>query len=173
MNIKTDLVKQLGSSNIPFHILYKSHAYEKLDLTCIGTSVKIEAKQKYSELLIKCQLRLKSFIRQSKCVAESTLKLISNEESAKLLLCQKSLIYNLKRMVCASLLVYIRKEDLQNVGILHVLFTNAHSSYKSFKYANRLANCIWKVIMFVAALKGSCKHYVQSHHALLELCLEK
>ena len=88
LNIEVEVAKQLESNHAPMHILCKSHTCEKLDGACTDTLVRVvEADLKYSELLIKCQPRLKSFIRQTKylaiCAMKAMLKLASNDESAK------------------------------------------------------------------------------------------
>ena len=81
------MAKELGSKHVPHHLLCKSHACEKLDESCVNALVRVGSDLKYSELLIKCQPRLKSFIRQTKCLAicamKAMLKLVANEESAK------------------------------------------------------------------------------------------
>ena len=60
---------------------------EKLDESCINALVQIESEVKIAELIIKRQPRLKSFVRQSKCLVmcaiTALMKLVSTEESAK------------------------------------------------------------------------------------------
>ena len=75
-NLKVEQIvsDKLGTKHVPKHILCKSHTCEKLDESCIDVLVSIERQLKLSELLTKRQPRLKSFINQSKCVAESALK---------------------------------------------------------------------------------------------------
>ena len=88
-NLKTEhgVAEMLGSNHIPFHTLCKSHICEKLDEACIKALANIETEVKYSELIIKKQPQLKSLIRQTKCVALDTvkvlLKLVAHEESGK------------------------------------------------------------------------------------------
>ena len=88
-NLKIDhgVAEMLGSNHIPYHTLCKSHTCEKLDEACIKALVNIETEVKYSELIFKKQPQLKSFIRQTKCVAlaavKELLKLVAHEESGK------------------------------------------------------------------------------------------
>ena len=87
LKVEDSMAKELGSKHVPHHLLCKSHTCEKLDESCVNALVRVESDLKYSELLIKCQPRLKSFIRQTKCLAicamKAMLKLVANEESAK------------------------------------------------------------------------------------------
>ena len=70
----------------PLHLLCKSHTCEKLDEAC-NALVSIERELKYGDLITKRQPQLKSFVRQTKCVAlgaiKAMMKLVSHEESAK------------------------------------------------------------------------------------------
>ena len=87
MKIEEYVAKELKSSHIPLHLLCKSHTCEKLDESCLNTLTEIESELNYSALLIQRQPRLKSFIRQNKCIVttaiKALLKLVSHEESAK------------------------------------------------------------------------------------------
>ena len=87
LQVENKVATELKSDHIPIHILCKSHVCEKLDESCVNALVKIESEIKIAELIIKRQPRLKSFVRQSKCLVmcaiKALMKLVSNEESAK------------------------------------------------------------------------------------------
>ena len=87
LGVEYQVATQLESDYVPKHILCKSHTCEKLDESCVNVLVKIESELRYGDMLIKRQPRLKSFIRQSKCIVvcamKALLKLVSHEDSAK------------------------------------------------------------------------------------------
>ena len=87
LKVEEEVSSKLQTKHIPIHLLCKSHTCEKLDASCIDALVQVESEISYADLLIKHQPRLKSFIRQSKCVVttamKALLKLVSHEESAK------------------------------------------------------------------------------------------
>ena len=78
--------KRLASNHTITHPC-KSHTYEKLDECCINTLIKVESQLNIADLIIQKQPRLKSFVRQSRCITvcamTALLKLVSNEQSAK------------------------------------------------------------------------------------------
>ena len=88
-NLKVEyaVATALGSSHIPMHVLCKSHTCEKLDEACLKALIEVENIIKFADLVTKRQPQLKSFVRQSKCVALAALKamlsLVSHEKSAK------------------------------------------------------------------------------------------
>ena len=75
-NIKVEQIvsERLGTKHVPIRIFCKSHTCEKLDESCTDILVNIERQLKLSELFTKRQPRLKSFLNQSRCIAESALK---------------------------------------------------------------------------------------------------
>ena len=87
LKVEEGVSEELGTDYVPLHLLCKSHTCEKLDESCINALVYVETELKYSELLIKSQPRLRSFLRQTKCIAvcamKAMLKLVSHEESGK------------------------------------------------------------------------------------------
>ena len=88
-NLKVEyaVAEALGSSHIPIHLLCKSHTCEVLDKSCLEALIEVECIIKFADLVTKRQLQLKSFVRQSRCVALAALKamlsLVSHETSAK------------------------------------------------------------------------------------------
>ena len=88
LKIEDEVAKLLGSSHIPYHTLCKSRTCEKLDEACLKALASVETEINYSQLIIKKQPhQLKSFVRQTKCIASAAikamLKLVAHEESAK------------------------------------------------------------------------------------------
>ena len=87
LQVEEHVATKHNSEHIPKHILCNSHTCEKLDGSCINALVQIESEVKIAELIIKRQPRLKSFVRQSKCLVmcaiTALMKLVSTEESAK------------------------------------------------------------------------------------------
>ena len=87
LEVEYAVAKSLESSHIPLHILCKSHVCEVLDKSCLEALIEVECTIKFAELVTKRQPQLKSFVRQSKCVALAALKamlsLVSHEKSAK------------------------------------------------------------------------------------------
>ena len=81
------VAEKLSSSHIPIQILHKSHTGEKLDQYCIDAPWEIESQSKITEMVIQRQPQMKSFVRQSRCVAVSVmtalLKLVAHEQSGK------------------------------------------------------------------------------------------
>lgn len=88
-NLKVEyaVAEALGSSHIPIHLLCKSHTCEVLDKSCLEALIEVECIIKFADLVTKRQPQLKSFVRQSRCVALAALKamlsLVSHETSAK------------------------------------------------------------------------------------------
>ena len=86
-NLKVEyaVATALGSSHIPMHVLCKSHTCEKLDEACLKALIEVENIIKFADRVTKRQPQLKSFVRQSKCVALAALKamlsLVSHEKS--------------------------------------------------------------------------------------------
>ena len=105
---------RLASNHIPIHILCKSHTCEKLDECCIDALIEVESQFEH------CRPQLKSFVRQSRCIAVCTitalLKLVANEESAKPTSLAKEFELILEEDGIA--IVSIKKEDLPNLDIL-------------------------------------------------------
>lgn len=87
LHVEDEVATVLESQHKPLHILCKSHTCEKLDASCIDALVEIEKNIDYAQLLCKRQPELKSFIRQTKCVAltalKAFLKLVARDESGK------------------------------------------------------------------------------------------
>ena len=77
----------LGTEYVPLHVLCKSHTCEKLDESCVGALVEIEMKIKLADMIVKRQPRLKSFLRQNRCITifamNALRKLVAQEESGK------------------------------------------------------------------------------------------
>ena len=111
LEVEKEVARILGSTHIPLHILCKSHTCEKLDEACLNALVDVESKIKFAQLVSKRQPQLMSFIRQSKCVALSSLrallKLVSHEESAKSTSLSKEFDLQLEKDgVCKSMSLY-------------------------------------------------------------------
>ena len=87
LEVETMVSKMLGTDYVPLHILCKSHTCEKLDEGCINALVVIEKQLKLGDMIAKRQPRLKSFLRQNKCITicamKALLKLVAREESGK------------------------------------------------------------------------------------------
>ena len=87
LEVENLVSEMLGTTYIPIHILCKSHTCEKLDECCIDTIVEIEKQLKLADTITKRQPRLKSFVRQNKCLTicamKALLKLVAREESGK------------------------------------------------------------------------------------------
>ena len=87
LHVENLVAEALNSAHKPHHVLCKSHTCEKLDEACINALIDVERDTNYSQLIIKRQPQLKSFVRQSKCIAlaavKAMLKLVSHEESGK------------------------------------------------------------------------------------------
>ena len=87
LKIEYGVAESLGSTHIPIHVLCKSHTCEKLDEACIKALVSVESEIDYPKLIIRSQPQLKSFVRQTKCIAlaaiKAMLKLVGRDESAK------------------------------------------------------------------------------------------
>ena len=87
LKIEDEVAKLLGSSHIPYHTLCKSYMCEKMDEAYFKALASVETEINYSQLIIKKQPQLKSFVRQTKCIAlaaiKAMMKLVAHEESAK------------------------------------------------------------------------------------------
>ena len=87
MEVETLVAEMLGTEYAPLYVLCKSHTCEKLDESCVDALVKIEKQLQLAELIQKHQLRLKSFLRQNRCITfvamNAVLKLVAKEDSGK------------------------------------------------------------------------------------------
>ena len=85
--IEDGVAKTLQSNHKLHHTLCKSHTCEKLDAACLNALIQVEMELKYQDLIIRRQPQLKSFVRQTKCIAlaaiKAMLKLVTNEDSGK------------------------------------------------------------------------------------------
>ena len=95
------------------HTLCKSHTCEKLDECCIDALVEIEKKLKLSDMIAKRQPRLKSFLRQNRCITiiamKAFLKLVTKEESGKPAALSKEFDRALEEGLAKSLSLYIER----------------------------------------------------------------
>jgi hypothetical protein len=62
----------IGSDHKPFHLLCKSHTWERLDSDILAALSKMESKIGLKERMIASEPRLRQFISQSKCVTNSS-----------------------------------------------------------------------------------------------------
>ena len=121
LKVEAAVSETLGTEHIPLHILCKSHTCEKFDEGCLHALIKVEQQSKMSELISKRQPQLKSFIRQNKCIAKSTLtallKLVSGEESGKPISC-KGVQSGIGRTRIDEVLKPVQRKGIHKVGIL-------------------------------------------------------
>ena len=85
--IEVEVSQKLEPNQAPaIHLLCKSHTCEKLDECCLNTSKRTENDLNMTELVIQRSPQIKSFVKQTRCLAicalKTTLKLVSNEVSA-------------------------------------------------------------------------------------------
>ena len=87
LKVEDEVSKIFESNHIPYHVLCNSHTCGEIDEACLHALISVEAEINYPTLIIKRQPQLKSFVRQTKCIAlaaiKAMLKLVAHEESAK------------------------------------------------------------------------------------------
>ena len=74
LKVKYAEVTDLGSSHTPMHVLCKLDTCEKLDEACLRALIEVETIITFADIVTKHQPQLRSFIRQSKCVALTAFK---------------------------------------------------------------------------------------------------
>ena len=101
LKIEYGVAEVLESDHIPHHVLCKAHVCEKLDGACLNALIQVETELKYPSLIIRRQPQLKSFVRQTKCIAlaaiKAMLKLVSHEKSAAKVSLSKSFDLELEK----------------------------------------------------------------------------
>ena len=87
LKIENGIAESIGSDHVPYHLICKSHTCERLDIDNLAALSDIENKVGVRAQIVSREPSLKSFLGQSKCIAEAALtallKLVAHEADGK------------------------------------------------------------------------------------------